>query len=68
MMGMHLTPSSRDPHEPYVREALAHMRDRRDRPGSGSARDHEAHAAEHRFALPTIKPVGTVRPPDSPDW
>jgi hypothetical protein len=66
MMDMPLPSSSRDPHEPYVREALAHLRGH---PGAGlPARDHEGSEAEHHFALPTIEPVGAVRPPESSDW
>ena len=69
-MDMHSKPSSRDPHERSVREALAQLRGVA-RPASVVAGDyegHEAHEAEHHFELPTIEPVGIVRPPDSPDW
>jgi hypothetical protein len=68
MIDMYSIPSSRDPHEPYVREALAQLRGLRDRPGSGTSRDYAADVAEHHFALPKIKPVGAVRPAESPDW
>jgi hypothetical protein len=56
MMNMRSS-SSRDPHEPYVREALAHMRGLHDDHAVASPDGPVADAGEHHFALPTIKPV-----------
>jgi hypothetical protein len=68
MMDMHRTPSSRDPHEPYVREALAHLRGAPRRPGTEEPHDHPEHVGDHHFELPTIKPVGGAATLDSDDW